>query len=135
MELFDALNQWEAYYFLLLNGKHNLFWDFVMSAFTRKEIWLPLYVTIAFVILRRYGIKGVVILLMLTLTLFLCDQLSNIVKDITQRYRPVHEPALKSLVHNVMKRGGQFGFFSAHAANAFSVVAFTGACLSERDTF
>ncbi|TKG88610.1 phosphatase PAP2 family protein [Puteibacter caeruleilacunae] len=125
MAVLEYLNGLDTQLFLTLNASHNQFWDYVMSAFTRKETWLPLYLCLIYVVSRRYGRKAIIIVPLLILSVIICDQFSNIIKDLTERLRPVHEPALAGMVHNVMKKGGQFGFFSAHAANAFSMALFS----------
>jgi len=46
----------------------------------------------------------------------------HLFKNVFQRLRPCHEPALQGLVHLVNNRcGGDYGFISNHAANAFGV--------------
>jgi len=51
------------------------------------------------------------------------DLSTNIVKHKVQRYRPSHNLEIMAQVHTVNDyHGGQFGFFSSHAANSFAVV-------------
>jgi undecaprenyl-diphosphatase len=51
------------------------------------------------------------------------DLSTNIVKHKVQRYRPSHNLELMQQVHTVNDyHGGQFGFFSSHAANSFAVI-------------
>jgi undecaprenyl-diphosphatase len=59
------------------------------------------------------------IILLITLT----DQTSvHLFKNVSERLRPCHEPALNGLVHLVNDRcGGLYGFISSHAANTFGV--------------
>lgn len=131
MALLDAIIEWDKSTLLSLNQHHNSFWDFVMSAVTRKETWLPLYLTIVYVIARRYKQKAVFILPILVLTILAADQIPNLVKILTERIRPVHDSEIGHLVHNVMKKGGMYGFFSAHAANSFALLTLT-ACIFKR---
>jgi undecaprenyl-diphosphatase len=37
----------------------------------------------------------------------------------------VHNPEIEHLVHNVLRKGGLYGFVSSHAANSFALFAFT----------
>lgn len=126
MTIIEAIVQWDKEVLLILNSYHNTFWDYVMAGFTRKETWLPLYIIIAYLIIRRYKEKSIFILPLLIIALVICDQGSNVVKDLTERLRPVHDPEIGGVVYNVMKKGGMYGFFSAHCANAFALVFFTG---------
>ncbi|MDP4207137.1 MAG: phosphatase PAP2 family protein [Bacteroidota bacterium] len=125
MEILRNIIEWDKQIFLMFNGCHNPFWDYVMAMLTTKEIWIPLYIAMIVVIARRYGTKAVVIIALLILSIVLTDQIANVFKDMVHRLRPVHEPGLKGLVHYVMTKGGQFGFFSAHAANSFALAFFT----------
>ncbi|HEY5371897.1 MAG TPA: phosphatase PAP2 family protein [Hanamia sp.] len=54
------------------------------------------------------------------------DQLtSEIIKPLTQRLRPSHEPGLENLLHYVNHyRGGLYSFPSSHACNFFAGVAY-----------
>ena len=49
----------------------------------------------------------------------------TIVKPLVQRWRPTHDPEIGVLVDIVDgSRGGNYGFFSAHASNTFTVAVF-----------
>lgn len=56
----------------------------------------------------------------------LCDQTaSHLIKQAVKRLRPSHEPALENLIHlSEAGPGGQYGFVSSHAANAFGLGTF-----------
>ena len=66
-------------------------------------------------------------LLFIILVITLADQTSvHLFKNVFQRLRPCHEPALEGLVHLVNNKcGGQFGFISSHAANTFGLALLT----------
>jgi len=44
----------------------------------------------------------------------------------------VHDPGIGNLVHNVLKKGGLYGFPSSHASNAFAVLVFTSLLFKNR---
>ncbi len=112
---------------IFLNSFFTPFWDNFFWMFTSKEIWVPLYLTIAYVIFKSHGIKGIVTMLFIGLLITMCDQIStSFFKEVFQRYRPSHDPDLKYLVHLINgKRGGSYGFVSSHAANSFGLAMFT----------
>ena len=109
--------------FLFLNSLHKPFWDEVMWVISAKLPWLPLYLFILIMLGIKYKKKFLIIFPLLLLTVTLSDQLSvHAFKEVFQRLRPCHEPALDGLVHIVNgKCGGKFGFVSSHAANTFAV--------------
>lgn len=58
----------------------------------------------------------------MVLTLVLCDQTSNLLKYSVARLRPCYSSQmLFGGLHVLENRGSFFGFFSAHAANAFGL--------------
>jgi undecaprenyl-diphosphatase len=59
------------------------------------------------------------------------DQLAGIFKTGVSRLRPCHDPALTGLMRDV-KCGGQFGFYSSHAANTFFIATFMSLLLYKK---
>lgn len=108
---------------LAINGIHSPASDRVWQLFSDIQIWYPLYALIAFILIRRFGWKrGTVYILSLVLGLVLCDQIANLVKDSVSRLRPCHNMEMISGGLRILEdKGGQYGFFSAHAANVFSL--------------
>ncbi|HKJ78826.1 MAG TPA: phosphatase PAP2 family protein [Prolixibacteraceae bacterium] len=125
MEFLQSILNSDAQLFLYLNSIHNDFWDTIMLLVTRKETWVPLYLVIIYYFLKNYQSKSVLIFFMLALTILTSDQVSVLIKETVQRFRPVHEPAIENMVHNVLRKGGLYGFVSSHAANAFAILVFT----------
>ena len=119
--------------FLFLNGLHNDFWDTIMLMITRKETWIPFYAIIIYYFIKNYRLKAIPILILLTLTIVLSDQVSVILKESIQRFRPVHDPDIGSMVHNVLRKGSLYGFVSSHAANGFAIFIFTSRIFKNRN--
>lgn len=125
MNLIQHIIKADTELFLYLNSFHNDFWDTVMLMVTRKETWFPFFMVLIFYFIRNYKSKSVLILLMLALTVLASDQISVLIKESVMRLRPVHEPAIQHLAHNVLRKGGLHGFVSSHAANAAAIFIFT----------
>ena len=121
----NALIQFDQNLFFILNGMHNPYWDMIMSLFTGKTYWLPFYIVIVWFIIKNFKSRTIFIFLLLALAIVASDQLTNLIKETVQRFRPTHEPTIQNFVHFVKNKGGLFGFFSAHAANTFTVAMFT----------
>lgn len=135
MDWFNAVLQFDSNLFLLLNRINSPWWDTAMLMFTRKETWLVFYLILAFAIIRNYEKKSWLILLVLLIGFVASDQISTLIKELTQRFRPGHEPALEGLVHIVLRKGGLYGFVSSHASNTFYVLAFTAPLFRNRLSF
>jgi len=125
MEWLQNILEFDKEVFLFLNSFHNVFWDTIMLMVTRKETWIPFYVVILFYMIKNYKVKALLVIFFLSLAILLSDQFSVILKESFQRLRPVHDPVIGPLVHNVLRKGGDFGFVSSHAANGFAIFIFT----------
>lgn len=121
----DFLKQIDQSLLLFLNGFHNSYWDKAITIFTSIEIWIPLYLLIIYVVIKTYKRNAIYILIFIALAIVLSDQFSGLIKNSVQRLRPTHDPALSDLVHNVYNRGGLYSYFSAHAANTFTIAILT----------
>jgi undecaprenyl-diphosphatase len=112
---------------LYLNSINSPFWDEVMYAISGKLIWIPLYLAILIFLGIKYKRKFIVIFLFIILGITVADQTSvHLFKNVFQRLRPCHEPALEGLVHLVKGEcGGLYGFVSSHATNSFYVALFS----------
>ncbi len=125
MAFFQKILELDTEFFLYLNSFHNDFWDTIMLMVTRKETWIPFFAIILFFIIKNYKSKWWLVVLFVALTVLLADQLSVFLKETIQRLRPVYNPEIEHLVHNVLRKGGLHGFVSSHAANSFALFAFT----------
>ena len=122
----EFLNSIDTELFLLINGMHNAFFDSIMYWLSNKLFWVPMYLLIIFLIIRRYKMRGVMMLLFIGIVITLCDQTaSGLLKNLVQRLRPSHEPVLAGLIHlSKAGTGGLYGFVSSHAANCFGLATF-----------
>jgi undecaprenyl-diphosphatase len=125
MEWLQNILEIDKELFLFLNSLHNPFWDTIMLMVTRKETWIPFFAIILFFIIKNYRSKALPVIIILALTILFSDQFSVLFKDYFQRLRPVHDPVIGPLVHNVLRKGSDFGFVSSHAANSFAIFVFT----------
>ena len=117
----EYLKQLDTQLFMLINGSHNAFFDPMMYWLSDKLIWIPMYLLIIFLMIRRYKMQGVLMLVFVALSIALCDQTaSGLLKNTVQRLRPSHEPSLSGLIYlSKAGPGGLYGFASSHAANVF----------------
>ena len=111
---------------LKLNSWHSDFSDPVWAFFSDIPVWIPMYVLIvAFVIWRLGWQRGLVVVAAALLTFGFCDQFSNQVKEAVARLRPLHDDYMISQGLHILEKGGKYGFFSAHSANAFGLATST----------
>ncbi len=132
--MLDLLLEADTRLFLLINGWHTAFFDMAMVYISAKLFWLPLYLFLAYLLIKEYRKKAVVALLFVAVLVALTDQVSvHLFKNMFERVRPCHNEALLPMVHLVNGHcGGKFGFVSSHATNVFGIVVFISGLLSKR---
>lgn len=114
--------------FLFFNRMHSPFFDYFMSAYSGKLVWIPLYAAIWYVMLRSFHWKVMLLCLIgLALTITFADQVcATLIRPYVERMRPsnLNNP-ISEMVHIVNNhRGGRFGFPSCHASNTFGLAFF-----------
>jgi undecaprenyl-diphosphatase len=89
---------------------------------------VPLYLSLFYVVLKNNDTvqKIVFVVACAGLCVLLAGTVDDeIVKPTVARWRPTHDPQIGLLVDIVDGyRGGNYGFFSAHASNTFSLTVF-----------
>ena len=50
--MIEFLSDIDTQLLLFFNGIHSPFWDYFMSAFTGKVIWVPMYASILYILLK-----------------------------------------------------------------------------------
>lgn len=119
----DWILKLDTQIFMAINGCHSEAWDGIMWWISGKTTWWPFYLLLLGYLGWKKRWQLLPMLLFIALVVVLTDQTSvHLFKNLFQRLRPCHEPALEGLVHMVKNKcGGQFGFISSHAANTFGV--------------
>ena len=126
--MLDELKNLDRWLLLTLNGSSSLYFDGLAKTLTTATTWIPLYLSMFYMVLRNNNSFRKVIFVLFCAAL--CYLLSGavddgIVKPLVARWRPTHDPVIGWQVDVVNGyRGGNYGFFSAHACNTFSIAVF-----------
>ncbi len=109
---------------LSINAMHNSATDLFWMMMSDKTTWVPLYLfAVAFLFWRLGWRKAVAVMVACGLTVLACDQTAQLLKYSVARLRPCYStPNLEEGLRVLEGRGSLFGFFSAHAADAFGFV-------------
>ena len=144
----EEIIQFDKQLLLLVNGSDSVFLDYVVLTLTNAKTRIPLYLGLFYVVLMKHkpnagdtplfrwenwrdillilGAAGLCVLLAGTID-------DTIVKPLVARWRPTHDPEIGMLVDVVNDyRGGNYGFFSAHASNTFSIALFFSLLMRRR---
>ena len=120
---------------LWINGSDNLWLDGFALSITSTMTWIPAALVLLYVIIRHGEMREILLtILALGLCILIADQTaSGLFKPLVARPRPTHDPVLMTMVDVVNDyRGGQYGFFSSHAANTMSVAVFAALLIRHR---
>ena len=126
--ILEVLQDIDRELLLAVNGSDSLYLDRVVRTLTNGLAWIPLYLSMFYLVLKNND--NFRRLLFLLGGVALCYLLSGaiddgIVKPLVARWRPTHDPQIGTLVDVVDGyRGGNYGFFSAHACNTMSIATY-----------
>ena len=125
---FSLIEAYDKQLLLAVNGSDSLFLDRLVRTLTNAFTWVPFYVSMLWLVIRSNETvrKVLYVLLGAAICVLLAGSVDDlIVKPTVARWRPTHDPEIGMLVDIVDGyRGGRYGFFSAHAANTFSLAIF-----------
>ena len=125
-----ALEMADKHATLAINSMHTPTSDLIWQFFSDKEVWYPLYLGFLVYIFVKMGWKkATIVTLACVLTIVACDQFSNFCKEFFARLRPCVDPyMIENGLHMLEGVGNQYGFYSAHAANAmgFAISSLVG---------
>lgn len=122
--------------FLFLNSMHNDFSDSLMWLVSDRLVWLPLYLLLACLVMRRGGLRcGMLCLVFIAVAVCLADQAcSSLIRPLVGRLRPSNaDNPISVYVHTVNGyAGGRYGFPSCHAANTAALAFFLSSFFRRR---
>jgi len=134
--LIDTLINIDRAILLFFNGSNSLFLDGMMQAWTSGFTWIPLYVALFYLIVKNNETMAQIGLIVLGAALCLIldgGVIELLVKPFVERLRPINDPSLKQLLDIVPGTyENSFSFFSAHAANTFSIAIFFSLLIKNR---
>lgn len=111
------------------NSSSSLFYDNFAQVLTNGLTWIPLYLALIYLVIKNNETMTQISLAIGCV--LLCVALSGgvddlIVKPLVGRLRPTYDPLVKYSIDIVdgLHGGGQYSFFSAHAANTFTIAMF-----------
>jgi len=134
MIVFELIRQLDSSLFLFINSHFSPFFDNFMFAVSNKLVWIPLYASVLYVLIRFWKKDALWLAIALILCIVICDQVaSGVFKNLVHRLRPSHAQHLKGMVHLVRNySAGKYGFASSHASNAFGFATLSALILHRK---
>lgn len=122
------LNQMDESLLLWLNSLNTPSLDPVMWLLSDRWVWIPFYMVLTYIVMRRYTWRhGLLCLTLVALLITLSDQTcATVIRPLVMRLRPTTpDNPISHIVHTVNNyHGGRYGFPSCHAANTFALAVF-----------
>ena len=120
----------------MLNGSDSSFVDGIMMVITNGITWIPLYIALLLLVIKNNeSMAQIVIFTSCAIGSVLLSTIAAdfIAKPLVERWRPSSDPLIKYAVDVVNDyRPGKYGFFSAHAANTFSLALYLSLWVKNR---
>lgn len=102
MSILQQLIEWDKELLLFLNSIHTPFGDKFMWVYTGKYTWIPLILSLLFVLFRKNWKEALLVCVALAITITCCDQFaSTLCKPYFARLRPARDPELSEFVQIV----------------------------------
>ena len=124
----DWLLELDRQVLAFFNGSDSLFLDAFAMTFTSGLTWIPLYLALFYIVIKNNENMTQIFLIVMSclVCLFFTYGLADfIAKPYVARWRPTNDPIIKYTIDVVNNyRETHYGFFSAHAANTFSIALF-----------
>ncbi len=118
----------DRYILSFFNGSESVFVDGVVTILTSGFTWVLLYLVLFYIVIKNNDTMsqiGITIGCVLLCLLFADGLADGIVKPLVARPRPLNDPFIKHTIDIVAgSYNRQYSFFSAHAANTFSLAIF-----------
>ena len=134
--MMDVLFQIDRQMLLFFNGSNSLFIDGMASTLTMALTWIPLYVSLFWLVMRNNeNMRQILLVVMACAMCFLLSDglAEGIMKPLVARLRPCQDPSLKLYIDTVEGFSpGDYSFFSGHASNTFSIAIFFALLVRQR---
>ncbi len=121
--MLESLIELDTELFRWINSHHCSTMDWVMWTMSQHWLWFIVILAAYCFTALRYDIhKWWLVIAGLAICFLLADQGSVLIKNIVCRPRPCH--ALEEVRMFKTHCGGEYGFVSSHAANAFAIATY-----------
>jgi undecaprenyl-diphosphatase len=133
--MIEFFNNIDTQLYLFFNCMHTTWLDHIMMMCTGRYTWIPLYICIAILLVKTFGVKlSVIYLVAIGLAITVTDQTcATLIRPIVARMRPSNPDNPLSMLATLVDgyRGGRYGFPSCHSANSFALAVLVS-CLIRR---
>lgn len=98
----------------------NVVLDFLCPILRDKRTWIPFYILLGYLLLKRNKKNALLWILIAVITVVVSDQIALLFKKYFERVRPCNNEELLAWLAVRAKCSSSFSFVSSHAANHFA---------------
>jgi undecaprenyl-diphosphatase len=126
MSLNEHLKKLDKILFIIIhNDSQHQALDGIMLAIRNPVTWIPLYIFMAFFIIKKTGSRAWIFIVLSLVTVAITDCSTGLIlKPLFGRLRPCFDPEIHRYIRNIINCGGLYSFPSSNAANYFGLAAF-----------
>lgn len=122
--MFESILRWDREAFVYLNNlgieKYDTFWLII----TQTVSWIPLFLLIVYLIIKKHGIQKAKIVMKYYLIAILMGLALMLLTKLTiGRIRPSNIPELEGLIR-MLQSSQSFSFYSGHASSSFLIATY-----------
>lgn len=117
--------QWDRDLFLYLNSKNTSWLDPIMYLISTYTLWLLICGAIIVFMVYRDRVWGKRAAVFMLFGIVVNSVTNNIIKLLIMRPRPINQPDLKDILHQLGDPDNHYSFFSAHSSNSICLALFT----------
>lgn len=123
-DFLDSIQQLDQDTLLWLHHLGDKNWDGFWVFITNPISWIPLFVLLFILGFRSFGIKKSFSIFMTAILVAISSLgIMHLIKNLTQRLRPIHDPEVNTLIRKVITTDG-FSFVSGHSMVSFALATF-----------
>lgn len=122
--MIDKIVGWDRELFLFLNSKHTDWLDPIMLFLSSYINWILVCAIMMAIIYWKAQSWKKVASLSLLLSTGVSALLTNLIKLVIERPRPIHNTAWEGQIHAIEEFSKSFSFFSSHSATTFAMALF-----------
>ncbi|NCT19006.1 MAG: phosphatase PAP2 family protein [Flavobacteriaceae bacterium CG_4_8_14_3_um_filter_34_10] len=122
--MLETLKEWDFQLFIYLNSLGIESWDGFWLLITKTTFWIPLFLSLLFLIYKSYGYKrGILIVIYFLGAIFFSIVLMLSTKYFVARLRPSSMPELAEIIR-ALQKPVSYSFYSGHASSSFMIATF-----------
>ncbi len=124
--MIEEILKFDKTIFFKINSQwSNIFFDYILPPIRDSRFWIPLYIVLLIISLKKYKKWAILWIILIALTVGISDQTGMLIKNLFHRVRPCNSIDSLNQVRVLVKYCPQsYSFISNHAINHFTIAMY-----------